>query len=246
MSGLEVAAQARWLLSSLGRYPRYALRLIRRPREVVLHGVRLALGDTATAAFTRTLYAERYERGEARCLLRRLASDDVVLEIGAGLGFLATLCAQRIGSERVTACEANPALLPLLRETFARNGVAPALVHGVVSDRAGSAELFVTPEFTGSSTHARPGATPIAVPRLAVNGLLRERRPTLLVVDVEGGESELLPAIDWTGIRKLVLELHPDVIGAARCRELVTGLESHGLREVRALSSARKKYFERR
>ncbi len=207
--------------------------------------MRLALDDFATPELQRAVYAERYERGEARCLLRRLARDDVVLEIGAGIGFLATLCAQRVGSARVTACEANPALLPALRATFARNGVAPTLVLGVVAESAGSAQLFVTSQFTASSTHPRGDATAVLVPRIAVNDLLRERRPTLLVMDVEGGESELLPAIDWTGVRKLVLELHPDVIGAARCRELVRLIESQGFREHRSLSSTRKRYFER-
>ncbi|MBM4385175.1 MAG: FkbM family methyltransferase [Deltaproteobacteria bacterium] len=211
-----------------------------------LHGVWLEVPADASAAHRREVYAERYERGEARCVLLRLDADDVVMEVGAGVGFVSTLCALRVGSERVTCYEANPALLPRIRETFAANGVSPALVHGVLAREAGEAELFVEREFVSSSLRERSGeARAVRVPRLAVNEELRRVRPTCLVIDIEGGESELLPAIDWTGVRKLVLEVHPHVIGEARVRELIALIEAEGFREERGVSSTRKKFFAR-
>jgi FkbM family methyltransferase len=239
-------ARLGWLLASLARHPRYAWRLLRRPQRVRLHGVWLALGEDATPALRRALYSERYERGEARCVLLRLEPRDVVLEVGAGAGFIATLCALRVGSERVTSYEANPALLPRIRATFAANGVAPRLVHGLLAREAGEARLFVARELVSSSAHRRSaGAEAVAVPQLAVAEELRRVRPTCLVIDIEGGESELLPLIAWDGIQKLIVELHPPVIGEARCRELVALIAAEGLREDRAISSTRKKYFER-
>lgn len=245
----ELAARASWWLDSLARYPRFAWRLLTRPGRVRLHGVVLELGADATPAHRRALYAERYERGEARCVCLRLAPDDVVLEIGAGVGFLSALCAQRLGSERVTAVEANPALLARIRATWAANGVAPALVHGVPAREAGEAELFVAPEIVSSSllaTAVAPGErAAVRVPRLAVNELLARVAPSCLVIDIEGGEAELLPAIAWRGVRKLVLELHPHVIGEAKTRELLALLAAQGFREDRAISSTRKKFFVR-
>jgi FkbM family methyltransferase len=233
-------------LGGLARYPRFAWRLLRRPSRVRLHGVTLALGPDATPAFRRALYAERYERGEARCVSLRLAPDDVVLELGAGVGFIGTLCALRIGSERVTSVEANPALLPSIRATHAANGVAPTLLHGLVAREAGEAVLFVEAEFASSSGASRgASAAPVRVPRIAIAELMRSVRPSFLVIDVEGGEAELLPAIDWRGVRKVALELHPQRIGAARTRELLALLEARGFREDRAISSSRKKFFER-
>lgn len=241
-------AHLRWELASLARYPRYAWRLATRPERVRLHGVELALGADATPALRRALYAERYERGEARCVSFGLAPDDVVLEIGAGVGFLSTLCALRVGSERVTAVEANPALLPRIRATWAANGVAPRLVHGVLAREAGEAELFVAPEFVSSSL--RPAGDTAAqarvrVPRLDVNALLRQLAPTFLAIDIEGGEAELLPAIDWHGVRKLALEVHPQHIGEEATRALLALLADQGFREQRSVSSARKKLFSR-
>lgn len=246
MNGRDLAARLAWWLDGLGRYPRYAWRLLTRPARVRLHGVVLEIGADATPALRRALYAERYERGEARCVSLRLAREDVVLEIGAGVGFLSTLCALRIGSERVTAVEANPALLPRLRATHAANGVAPEVVHAVLGREPGEAELFVEPEVVSSSLTARsPGAERVRVPRVAVNELLRRIAPSCLIVDIEGAEVDLLPAVDWTGVRKLVLELHPHVVGEARASELLRLLEAQGFREERAISSSRKKYFAR-
>jgi FkbM family methyltransferase len=248
MQAREWVAHLRWGLGSLARYPRYAWRLATRPARVRLHGVELALGSDATPALRRALYAERYERGEARCVLLRLAPDDVVLEVGAGAGFLSTLCALRVGSGRVTAVEANPALLPRIRATWAANDVAPRLVHGVLAREAGEAQLFVSPEFVSSSLHAGDGsdaAAAVRVPQLAVNALLREVAPTFLVVDIEGAEAELLPAIDWRGVRKLALELHPQRIGEAKSRQLLALLAAEGFREHRGISSTRKKFFAR-
>jgi len=248
MTWHQLAARLSWWLDSIGRYPRFAWRWVTRPERVRLHGVLLEVGADATPALRRALYAERYERGEARCVLLRLAPNDVVLEVGAGTGFLSTLCALRVGSARVTAVEANPALLPRIRATHAANGVAPALVHGVLAREAGEAELFVAREFVASSLRD-PGAAatrdPVRVPRLAVNELLGHVAPSCLVIDIEGGEAELLPAIDWRGVRKLILELHPHVIGEAKTRELLALLAAQGLREERAISSTRKKYFAR-
>lgn len=246
MNSKQLAARLAWWLSSLARYPRYAWRLLRRPERVRLHGVWLELDAAATPALRRALYAERYERGEARCVLLRLAPSDVVLEIGAGSGFIGTLCALRVGSDRVTSYEANPALLPRIRATHAANGVAPALVHAVLAREAGSADFFVEPEFVASSTQRRSAeATSLRVPQLAVNDELRRVAPSCLVIDIEGGESELLPLIEWAGVRKLILELHPQRIGEARTRELLELLAQHGFREERAISSTRKKYFAR-
>jgi FkbM family methyltransferase len=250
-----MGARVVWALGALARYPRFAWRLIAQPARVRLHGVVLDVSE-ASPAHRRAVYAERYERGEARLLSLRLAPDDVVLEIGAGIGFLSALCARRVGSERVTAVEANPALLPRVRATWALNGVNPELVFGVPARESGEAELRVADEFvasavlapraaSGEGSAARAEGSAVRVPQLAVGELMARVQPSCLVIDIEGGEAELLPAIDWRGVRKLVLEVHPQRIGSARVRELIELLAAQGLHEERGISSTRKKYFAR-
>ena len=73
--------------------------------HVDLGGVRLRVGAHLSPAIQRAIYRGYYEAPELACLRR----------------------ARRVGSERVFTFEANPALRPLIEETFRLNGVAPWL-----------------------------------------------------------------------------------------------------------------------
>ncbi|TAG11082.1 MAG: hypothetical protein EAZ40_17410, partial [Rhodobacterales bacterium] len=53
----------------------------------------------------------------------------------------------------------------------------------------------------------------IRVPALALADLLAAPRPTVLCCDIEGAELEVL-ATPLTGIRLVVVELHPGIYGA--------------------------------
>ena len=70
----------------LGRYPRYLWRLWRRPDRVRLRGVTFEIDAETSPTLRRLLYSERYERSESRCAVVALSPDDVVLEVGSGLG----------------------------------------------------------------------------------------------------------------------------------------------------------------
>jgi FkbM family methyltransferase len=243
MSGNATFADSRWL----PRPFRAGLRRWSKPASVRLHGVTLPveLGDPDTA---RLLWSERYERGEARCLVAHLEAHDRVLEVGAGMGYLSTLCALRVGAAAVTAFEANPEQIPKIRRTYATNGVEPTLVHGLLAEGSGTSEFFLEERFVSSSTVRRSEhGRAIQVPRYDVNQEIARLRPTLLVMDIEGGEAELVPLVRWdeASIRKIVIELHPAVLGAAGTRAVIERLQAAGFREDRRVGSTRKKYFGR-
>ncbi|MBY0397947.1 MAG: FkbM family methyltransferase, partial [Thermoleophilia bacterium] len=76
-----------------------------------------------TPKIERPMRRGRYEGGEAKALRKVLRPGDRVLELGAGVGLLSTISAMVKGVERVTAVEANPGLIPLIRETHRLNGI---------------------------------------------------------------------------------------------------------------------------
>lgn len=231
---------------AFGRYPRFWRRRLTRPDVVELHGIQLAIGPKVSREVRHQIYSERYERGEVRCLLAHLEPDDVVLEAGAGMGLLSALAARRIGSERVFTYEADPELLPVIADTHRRNGVAPTVTHGMLGDGDGEETFYLEPDLVSSSTHARSAAArAVQVPRLDVGSELRRVRPTLMVMDIEGGERELVPLIDWGTIRKLVVELHPKVLGEGGLASVVARIEGAGFVLDRRVSSTRKRYFAR-
>ena len=231
----------------LARYPRFFWRLLRRPHRVRLHGVWLELPDDLPEAVVRGIYREGYERGEVRCLAAALRAGDVVLEVGGGLGFLSTFCALRLGSPAVHTYESNPMLIDGIRRTYALNNVSPILTNAVLGSGGRERPFFVERNFSTSSLIRRSQqATEITVPELDVKQVIGELRPTVVVMDIEGGEAELVPLVDWSGVRALVIELHPDLLGADRTRAVTEVIARAGFAENRRVSSTRKKLYVKR
>lgn len=210
------------------------------------YGVELALFDGMSPFARRSLLNGRYERGEARCLIRQVRADDVVLEIGGGVGFISTLAALLIGSDRVHCYEANPGLIPRIEATYRRNGVAPTLHNVLLGDGPGTRTFYVEDELMASSTHRLSGsADAVEVRQMDARAEISGTGASFLVIDIEGGERELVPLIDWKPVRAVILELHPGVIGEQGGRELQSLLAAQGLARKPWSSSTHKVYFER-
>jgi FkbM family methyltransferase len=180
-----------------------------------------------------------YEQEELRLIGAVLSPDDVVLGVGAGLGLVSTFCAQRIGSTRVFAAEADPELEPCIRETYLLNAVEPTLDMCAVGSRAGRVTLFRDKHLISSSVvRRRAGVHPVEVPGKALNYLVEKIRPTLLVIDAEGAERDLFDGAELPTVTKIVLELHDRVIGPDGTDRVRAQLRDLGFEADRGLSSA--------
>lgn len=125
--------------------------------------------------------------------------------------------------------EGNPALEPFIQQVYEVNGVAPKLQIGILGRDEGTATFFVHDDFWSSSTvERRGGGRQVTVPRLNLNEVLASIHPTFLIVDIEGGESELFDFICLNGVRKISIELHDSVIGTQRVQEICNQLEREG------------------
>lgn len=169
----------------------------------------------------------RYEAQEARQLGRIIQNDEVVLEIGAGIGFISALIAKNPLTKSLISYEANPTLIPKITETLSinltksddkwevRNAV---LMNGAAPE---SVEFFIHKDFWASSLVPFPDA--LRVERVKVenfNAVLAKVRPTLIVCDIEGGELELFRNADLSGVKKVFLEVHQKQIGRKGMKEL--------------------------
>jgi len=107
-------------------------------------GVRLPLTHPfITPGIAKEIYFGTYERKEAEIITQRLEPDDVVMEIGAGIGFLSAYCAKRVGNERVYAYEANPDLMDLIGQTHEANGVHPTVRNVLLAKGSGKARFYL-------------------------------------------------------------------------------------------------------
>jgi FkbM family methyltransferase len=201
---------------------------LHRPSWTTCHGVRLPVKHPLISAhIAREIFLGDYEREEIAIISEHLHPQDVVLEVGTGLGFLSAYCARRTKSERVFTFEANPSLVPLIEETYRRNDIRPQLVNAVLAEGTGSREFFVDSDFWASSSLVARGSS-IQVPQLDLNSEIRRIRPTFLIVDIEGGESEFFATADLTGVRKICVETHPHILGDAALSEMLGRLVGSG------------------
>lgn len=183
-----------------------------------LNGIRLALDrEVMSPKMIEVIRSGRYEGAEAREIARIVQPEERIVELGAGIGFIATTAMRTGRVKALTAYEANPKLVPLIRENAALNQVAFDVVNAVVHPRAsgGTVPFYVRRDFWSSSLSPNPAGyvEEVAVPRISFAEMLDRHRPTMLIVDIEGGEAQLFRDVPLTGVKKIYMELHQNLIG---------------------------------
>jgi FkbM family methyltransferase len=192
------------------------------------HGVLLPVKNTLISpGIAREIYMGDYEAKEIEIIAKRLTTNDVVFEVGAGLGFLSAYCAKRTGAERVFAYEANSEMIPLIRKTHEKNNIAPTLINALLAKGDGEREFHLEEDFWASSAH-RTGGRSITVKQLDLNSELMRIKPSFLIVDIEGGEAEFFAGADLSTLQKICVETHPDVLGDRVLSEMFAGLVAKG------------------
>lgn len=184
----------------------------------------------------RALRRGDYERREVEAVKALVRPDDVVLELGAGLGYMSTYMAANRKVGEVHAYEANPALIPYIERLHAQNGVTGVTIHNaILGPRKGKAKFYVRENFLASSLQENPPGekSPVVrVEEIAVENAkaaVKAIRPSFLVCDIEGAEADILPLADFSGLRGAVIELHPQWIGEAGVRAVFDAMHGAGL-----------------
>ena len=195
--------------------------------QFTLRGITLRIPDQQLSPPLRAALEEgRYEGGESAALLRHLEPGDRVLDLGAGAGYVASLAARVVGGENVTAVEAAPEMLPVLRRNLNLNEAGDAQVlHGAVvaDDFPDEVVRFeVARAFWASriGEGGGRGARTVEVPALRFGELVRRVAPSVLVMDIEGAERDICRQ-QWPGcLRLVVMEIHPGIYGAEGIRAI--------------------------
>jgi FkbM family methyltransferase len=105
-------------------------------------GVKVRVDGSLSAEVRLALRWGHYERRELDVVRAALQGADVVMEVGAGLGVVSSFCAKAVGSQRVFAYEANPAMESYIRRTYALNGVSPTLEICALGEHVGEQTLY--------------------------------------------------------------------------------------------------------
>ncbi len=188
--------------------------------------------------------AARYEGQEIAGALHVTGPQDRVLELGAGLGVVGAVTQLNAKPAAMISYEANPNMIPHIEALYALNRIKSKIkLNNKVllsePEPPESVEFFLRNSFLGSSLtdNDKRQTTAVSVPTARFEEMRKSFKPTVLLMDIEGGELELLRHANLEGLRAIVLEFHPEVYGKDGMRECKNILREAGFGRVNDVST---------
>jgi FkbM family methyltransferase len=183
-----------------------------------------------------------YESAETRMIRGILRGSNVVVELGSSLGITTAHIAEVMApGGRLICVEANPSLIPGLRDRTARRAALLRfdVVHAAVTSHCGATDLTLAVETVGSRLgDPRPGESTVEVPALTLREILGRTGVDDfdLVSDIEGAEAAFLlqdpSVLDRCG--NAVIEFHDTTVtgDSVSVPDLIDAAVTAGLRVI--------------
>jgi FkbM family methyltransferase len=175
------------------------------PERFWFHGI----ADPEHLWWAQTTRRREWEQPMIRELARALGEGDVFVDLGAYVGGYTLLASRLVGPHgKVVAFEPDPAARRLLERNLASNGAANVTVVPFAVGRDAGSVRFVG---SGDSVGRIDPEGELEVEQVSLDDFCRERdlRPTVMKVDIEGGEADALDgSAVVAALRELVLEVH--------------------------------------
>lgn len=196
----RVAAFKRWLSWQIGS------RIVGHPVIVPFVDDTVLVATSGLTGVTGNIFFGLAEFEEMAFALHVLRHDELFVDVGANQGSYSIMAAGAVGA-RVVAFEPIAAAA----SEFQRNIRLNDLVGRVELHRAGvgssASELFFTDVFDTVNHVALPGELGVRTRAVALDDVLLDRQPTLIKIDVEGFEPEVLRGARRTLARESLLAL---------------------------------------
>jgi len=174
-------------------------------------------------------------------LVSNLRPDDVFYDVGANIGLYSLLVADVV-NRPVIAFEPHPTNADRLEENGDLNDADISILRCALADSAGEAELAVALDKVGSAGHTlvpdeTSGHGSITISKVRGDELITRRglpHPTVLKIDVEGGEQGVLDGLEATlsrpDCRLVYCETHAERLKkqGSSVADVRATLESHG------------------
>ncbi|MDB6055366.1 MAG: hypothetical protein JWN25_2889 [Verrucomicrobiales bacterium] len=179
-----------------------------------------------------------YEEHEKQMCRDFLTSEDSVVEVGGAIGFIGLYCQKRLGIKNYLTVEANPATVNILKKNYALNHVTPNVLNVALGQEEGTIDLDIGNDFWENSVVMAASADrskTIKVKSVPLPTLLQlaARPPNVLIIDIEGAEKFIDFSMLPNSIDKIIIELHPGVLGQAATYDIVSTLIHAGFKVAR-------------
>ncbi len=203
-----------------------------------IEGSRMFL-NVADEGISKQLALDKIREPEAtKMIWDSLVSGEVVVDIGANIGYFALIESQIVGeSGCVYAIEPVPGNVELLRRNIdANNYTNIELFQMGISEKAGKVEMFISKKCNWSSMIFDEDNE--VVDRIEVDVvtldefLVGKKDPTFIRMDVEGFEYEILNGMDKTLGKypnlKFFIEIHAHLMGREKTIEFLERFKQKG------------------
>ena len=226
-----------------------AWRNITDQKKVPIAGFQFEVDKSVMNARVRSqVYRGVYEMSKFVIADALMRPGDRVLELGAGLGLVTVLAASRCGRDAVVSFEAVPRNADLIRRNLALNNVSADVRARAIGHVDGTIDFFVAADAISSSTNTvrgDTGMTKITVPCDNIQVVMAQVRPNVLLIDVEGTETDIVPLIDLSEVRAIMIQIHGDVVDDTTASNIMRTFLAAGLQHLHMCSIGNIWAFER-
>lgn len=109
------------------------------------------------------------------------------------------------------------------------NNWTPNLLMKAVTSDGRDLTFFQDSNILSSSAYERElESKQITVASIAIDKLVTAHNPSVLLMDVEGSEVELLPACNMSNVKTIIVEMHPHIVGPETISALSDRVQSQG------------------
>lgn len=180
-------------------------------------------------------WAQVYEPNTTNWVQKNLKKGDIVLDIGAHIGYYTLLFAELVGPEgKVYAFEPNPDVMKVLKYNVKTNEFNNVVfIEKLVSGYVGSRKLYI-PEVTDAAS-VRPMEKVRKIVEVETINIdaLNYSKIDLVKMDIEGSEYVALLGMSETLARnpdaKLIIEFCPTNLGEKNAKDLIQFLENYNI-----------------
>ena len=146
-----------------------------------------------------------------------------LVDFGANIGLATVWLATTYQLDGVIAVEPLAENARILRTNVRANGIACQVIEAAVGTKNGVTFFAETAE----SNLGHVASEGIEIPLINVVDIVKDLQfnATLLKMDIEGGEGELLQSIDPSWVRAftaIVMEMHPEIVNVGELVETIT------------------------
>lgn len=141
------------------------------------------------------LMTGKFDRSVVQVLIDHAEPNDVLLDIGANIGYVSTCFLAKVPDSKVICVEPQPGIVDLLRKNMTQFGERASIHQVALSDEPGELRFHVDQDNRGASRVSKDGEITVQAVR-AFDLLAKMEKLDLIKIDVEGHELPVFRSIE--------------------------------------------------